>query len=377
MTAGPITDSTFNLQSLSEEDRAAAERRHAELLRGQEDLLRSNQQLMAAVGREKGVPHAALQALLARMGEAGVPEAAVEARLRAKADEYVSLRSELARPPGGGGARPEAAAARARAQALLDAGDLDGARAVLAEGRGRLRARREETAREEAGLAAEEARVARLGLRYREAAALYAEAAGLVASFDPQAAWARTLDAAGALYAQGSEFGDNAALLEAIATYGKALALTPRAGRPLDWAATQNNLGLALWSLGEREGGPARLEQAVAAFRAALQERTRQRVPLDWAATQSSLGIALWTLGERESSTARLQEAVAALRAALEERTRGRAPLEWAMTQNDLGTALQALGSARPARRGWKRQRPRTVPPWRNAPANARRSTGR
>jgi hypothetical protein len=42
-------------------------------------------------------------------------------------------------------------------------------------------------------------------------------------------------------------------------------------------------------------------------------------VPLDWAATQSDLGNALETLGERESGTARLEEAVAAYRAALEE----------------------------------------------------------
>ena len=45
--------------------------------------------------------------------------------------------------------------------------------------------------------------------------------------------------------------------------------------------------------LGERESGTARLEEAVAAYRAALEERTRERVPLDWATTQNNLGIAL------------------------------------------------------------------------------------
>ena len=44
---------------------------------------------------------------------------------------------------------------------------------------------------------------------------------------------------------------------------------------------------------GERESGTARLEEAVAAYRAALEERTRERVPLDWAMTQNNLGIAL------------------------------------------------------------------------------------
>ena len=99
---------------------------------------------------------------------------------------------------------------------------------------------------------------------------------------------------------------------------------------PLDWAATQMNLGAALWTLGARESGTARLEEAVGAYRAALEEYTRERVPLDWAMTQMNLGNALRTVGERESGTARLEEAVGAYRAALEEYTRERVPLDWA-----------------------------------------------
>jgi hypothetical protein len=41
-------------------------------------------------------------------------------------------------------------------------------------------------------------------------------------------------------------------------------------------------------------------------------EYTRERVPLEWAATQTNLGAALLRLGERESGTARLEQAVAA-----------------------------------------------------------------
>ena len=40
---------------------------------------------------------------------------------------------------------------------------------------------------------------------------------------------------------------------------------------PLDWAATQNNLGNALLILAERERSTQRLKQAVAAYRAALE----------------------------------------------------------------------------------------------------------
>ena len=102
-----------------------------------------------------------------------------------------------------------------------------------------------------------------------------------------------------------------------MAAYRAALEERTRERVPLDWAMTQNNLGVALWTLGERESGTARLEEAVAAYRAALEERTRERVPLDWAKTQNNLGNALRTLGERESGTARLEQAVAAYRAAL------------------------------------------------------------
>ena len=58
-------------------------------------------------------------------------------------------------------------------------------------------------------------------------------------------------------------------------------------------------LGAALMTLGARERGTERLEQAVAAFTEALKERTRARVPLDWAATQNNLGHAIQILRER------------------------------------------------------------------------------
>jgi hypothetical protein len=113
-----------------------------------------------------------------------------------------------------------------------------------------------ERARGRAALLAERGRVARLQLRYREAAEFYLRAAQAVA-FEPGAPWARTMDAASPYFAQGEEFGDNAALREGIALYRSALDLAPRERVPLDWAATQNNLGAALHTLGGRESGPA------------------------------------------------------------------------------------------------------------------------
>ena len=89
---------------------------------------------------------------------------------------------------------------------------------------------------------------------------------------------------------------------------------------------------------------PNGLEEAVVALRLALGQYTPERTPLDWAATQNNLGNALLALGKRESDSDRLEQALRAYRAALEERTRGRVPLAWAMTQNNLGVTLATLG---------------------------------
>ena len=85
---------------------------------------------------------------------------------------------------------------------------------------------------------------------------------------------------------------------------------------PLDWAQTQNNLGLALEAVGERGSGMVQLEEAVAAYRAAVEEWTRDRVPVDWARTQMNLGTALAALGERTHSTEPLKEALFCFRQA-------------------------------------------------------------
>jgi hypothetical protein len=74
---------------------------------------------------------------------------------------------------------------------------------------------------------------------------------------------------------------------------------------PLDWAATQNNLGTVLATLGERETETARPEEAIKAFRAALEERTRERVPLDWAASFGSQAVAVMQIADTAFSAGR------------------------------------------------------------------------
>ncbi len=194
-------------------------------------------------------------------------------------------------------------AKRNQAQAALDLGDHDQARALLDEARAIVRQKRETLARiladqqrEEAALVAEQAAIERARLRYRDAAALYREAADLLPEADVEDRWHNLVWAGIALDDQGNEFGDNAALTEAIATYESALGLAPRDTRPDDWATTQNNLGAAFQSLGERQRDAATLERAVVAFELALEELTRERVPLGWAMTQHNLAKAFQIL---------------------------------------------------------------------------------
>jgi tetratricopeptide (TPR) repeat protein len=305
--------------------------------------------LLAAISAEQGVPLAVLRQILEGFGEAGVGLDAlqIQERLRGMAERYHELRDHLDHL---NNEDPRVGSLRREAAALIDAGRFDTAEAKLADAEAIDLATIEDMSAlvdrhraSAAAIRAERASAARLRLNYTQAASHFAAAASIVAQ-DQVSAWHYRLRQAGALFDQGAEFGDNAALREAIAIYYEALRLAPRERGPLDWAAAQNDLGNTLQVLGERESGTARLEEAVAAYRAALQERTRDRVPLDWAQTQNNLGTALRTLGERESGTLRLEEAVAAYRAALEEYKRERVPLDWATVQNNLGNALQALG---------------------------------
>ena len=197
-----------------------------------------------------------------------------------------------------------------------------------------------------------------------------------------------------ALTTYSDQSGLNEPLLDAIAAHQEALAVRPRDGAPLDWAASQNYLGNALVTLGQRETRPARLNAAVEAYRNALQERharrgrsTGQRPRTIWAMRCACSGSAspirpastmpsprsaphcrnarasayrsngplvrtTWVSRcgfsvNATSDAMLLDEAIAACRAALQERTREKVPLYWATTENNLGNALRSLGQQR------------------------------
>jgi len=287
-----------------------------------------------------------VRAALGILGENDIAPERLAAKLVEIAERFKDLQATASAQPGDD---PKIAALKTDAQKAIDAGDLVKADALLADVETEQRRALDRFAVNAAETSARRGEIALTRLRYAEAANHFANAAAV---FPPKSAYEdKRIDYLGreasALYRQGSEYGDNAALRLAIERRGRLIELNPRERVPLDWAATQNNLGNALRALGQRETGTARLEEAVSAFRSALQEYTRERVPLAWALIQCNVGIALRTVGERESGTARLDEAVAAHRAALEELTRERMPLGWAECLGDQGITLMLLAEWR------------------------------
>jgi tetratricopeptide (TPR) repeat protein len=368
---------------------------------------------IASLSSKLDVTQGAAVTMLHIIGQQDVPVEKLPQKLAEVAEQYKSAMERLA------ALDPQDPLTRdlvARADASFKAGRLDEADQFLSQAE-QLEVAAARQAEEIARQAQEAANqrvlraaanlevrgnIAMTRLNYREAARHFHEAVGLVPAGHPDEKGRFLLAEAHALYHQGDERGDNAALVNSIAAYRLALQEYDRDRVPrqwamsqnslgnalmtlgvresgttsleeavntyllaleayshklglVDWAITEANLGVALQRLGERESGTGQLERAVTAYRAALaalapyhavlEQDTRDRPPwMPWAITQCNLGAALQTLGEREGSTARLEEAVAAYRAVLEEYTHDRAPLEWARIHMNLGNVLRTLG---------------------------------
>ena len=156
--------------------------------------------------------------------------------------------------------KPDGASARREAKPEIDAGHFERAHELLRQAtQAQIAAAQEARKLKEQAQAAEDAQmlgaasstaaegdVALTERRYLEAAELFGQAAGYVPSGHASERGGYLMRQADALYRQGDERGDNAALRSSIEVYGRALAEYPRSQAPLDWAATQNNLGNAL-----------------------------------------------------------------------------------------------------------------------------------
>jgi tetratricopeptide (TPR) repeat protein len=154
----------------------------------------------------------------------------------------------------------------------------------------------------------------------------------------------------------GQEQVQSAALEQAVFAFRMALKERTRKRVPLDWAATQNNLGGALQTLGERDKNTGKLKEAASAYQEALKVWTRDLAPPKWAGAQNNFGNVLSRVGELENDAGTLKEAISAYQKALKEWTHKRVPLQWAMTQPISAMRSDCSASAGAARKSSKRQ---------------------
>jgi tetratricopeptide (TPR) repeat protein len=154
--------------------------------------------------------------------------------------------------------------------------------------------------------------------------------------------WAMTQNNLGIAYAElpAVRRADN--LKKAIACYADAQRVFNKTAFPAGWAMVQNNLGNAYADLSAEERVAeervANLRRAIACYSAALRVYTESEFPVHWAKTQHNLGnafrdLSLW------NQAATIRKAMICYAAALRIRTETHFPAEWARTQNSLGLA--------------------------------------
>jgi tetratricopeptide (TPR) repeat protein len=254
---GSVTGSTINIGVPPEQ--LAALVQHAA------DLSETQKKLIAKLEGELDLNQRQIRAALGILGENDIPPERLAAKLVEIAERFKALQETTSAQPGDD---PKIVTLKAEAQKAIAEGDLAKADALLADVETEQRRALDRLAVNAAETSARRGEISLARLRYAEAAKHFANAAGV---FPPNSAYedkriSYLQKEASALFQQGGEFGDNGALLSAIERYKRLLDLAPRERVPLDWARTQNELGIALGALGERESGTAKLIEAVAAF---------------------------------------------------------------------------------------------------------------
>jgi uncharacterized caspase-like protein len=304
-----------------------------------------------AISATDSVPMDAIFAMLASLGEnAPKDPAELDKILRAQAEKLKEMRAER---DAVSASDPEIKRLTDLANRAVDEGAIDAAVGLHTQIKARigelsqrvdaveenLKARRLEFA----AAFARSAETSSLAFDYRAAARDYNAAFREVERWDRALAWKYRADEGFALWNQGEQRGDNAALREAVATYRDALNYqTPNPG---NHAMTRNNIGVALVELASRVGDVSLLKDAIVSHRQALEFYTRETDPVQWAWTQSILANALLTYSDYDNDPELFNAAIDAYRVSLEVRTRETFPIEWARVNQNMGIAL--LGLAR------------------------------
>lgn len=133
----------------------------------------------------------------------------------------------------------------------------------------------------------------------------------------------------------------------AMAEFDRALALTDRGIRSLEWARVQYERGASLEQLGARKSNADTLRRAQHTLEKALEHQPADRVPLDRGRTLNNLGMTLTELGAMVNDETLSERAIETLREAVSMLAERGVPLEWASAMNNLGRVLDDLGLQR------------------------------
>src|SRR6476620_5027709 len=241
---GSVTGSTINI-GVPPEQLAA-------LVRQAADLSETQKKVIAKLEDELDLNQRQIRAALGILGENDIPPERLAAKLVEIAERFKDLQATASAQPGDS---PRIVSLKAEAQSAIDAGELGKASELLTNVVAEQTRSLDRLAANAADTYDRLGAIALTRLRYAEAATHFANAAAV---FPPQSAHEDKRIGylgreANALYLQGSEYGDNAALRLAIERRRRLIELNPSERVPLDWAGTQNNLGAALGTLGARE----------------------------------------------------------------------------------------------------------------------------
>jgi len=133
---------------------------------------------------------------------------------------------------------------------------------------------------------------------------------------------------------------------QSIASFTSALEVFSQEDSPLEWAATQSNLGTALQALGRQESDSKLMSKSVDAYTAALLVYSRKETPEEWSIVMFQLGAAFHTYGSLLKGNRNLQKAVVSYKNALAELDADLYALELTATHNNRGAVLTHLGES-------------------------------
>ena len=250
-----VRDSTINIGIPPKDLPAiiAAAKKDAKLLTKQQ------KQTIETLQNKLGVSQGALKAFFTSLGENDISPEHQSKKLLEIAGHYKELVAQVKPAPD---AEPQIAKIKNAATEAVQSGQLGRADELLKQLQELPGAALETRQLEGAGTSAQRGQLALTQLRYPDAARHFADAARRVPPGRDDVRLQYLDSEAEALYREGDERGDNQPLAAAIERFRALLALRPRELLPLDWAMTQNNLGLALTRLGERESGTSHLERS-------------------------------------------------------------------------------------------------------------------